>query len=151
MTYTQLKAVTPKNCTCANCPQFKDSHDEPNSRGWCLLFHKPARSTQALTQDCLSSLPSETEVEFDYCQYQPGDPVKLIEAHKHHTEWESFTVIGQKYNHNRFRSAQSYLNEPNWYICIASTEQPVPTPFWVAETEICPAEHSEFIDTGEVF
>ena len=134
--------------------KFKDYQD--NGRGLCTIFDQVYRKHHALTQDCLSSLPSETE-EFEaeedriYCTYKQGDRVKLIDSHKHHTEWESFIVVGQKHNYNRFRSDESYLNEPNWYIYIASTKQPVPVPFWVAETEICHSDHSAFIETEEVF
>ena len=154
ITQSQLQTKTPKACTCESCPVFKDYQD--NERGLCTIFDKVSKRHHALTQDCLSSLSSETE-EFEaeedrlYCNYQQGDRIKLIDSHKHHSEWESFIVIGQKHNHNRFRSDESYLNEPNWYIYIASTKQPVPVPFWVAETEICLANQSEFIETAEGF
>ena len=154
ITQSQIKTKTPKVCTCESCPAFKDYQD--NGRGLCTIFDQVSKRHHVLTQDCLSSLSSETEElepEEDriHCNYKQGDRVKLIDAHKHHTEWESFIVVGQKYNNQRFNSTESYLTQPDWYIYIASIKQPVPVPFWVAETEICHADHSAFIATEEVF
>lgn len=83
-TYTEFKTKTPKACTCESCPMFKDYQD--NGRGLCTIFDKVYRKHHALTQDCLSSLPSEIEefkAEEDrlYCNYQQGDSVKLIDSH----------------------------------------------------------------------
>ena len=156
MTYTAFKTEVPIACTCESCPQFKNYGDS-NGKGWCKLFEKPARSYHSLTQDCLTSLP-ETEDESElpeedrlYCKYQPNDTVKLIDLDKPHTEWESFTVVGYKHNDNRFETIESCLTQPEWYVYIFDPTQPIPVPFWVAETEICLAEHSEFIATVEVF
>ena len=145
MTQTKFKTKTPKACTCESCPMFKDYQD--NGRGLCKIFDKVSKRHHALTQDCLSSLPPETE----FCQYSENNQDKLIDKNKHHSEWETFIVLGQKYNKGRFDNDESYLNQPDWYIYIASTKQPVPVPFWVAETEICLADQSELIDIAEVF
>ncbi len=148
---------TPTACTCANCPQF-DDYGETRGRGLCKVFEKITYRHHALTQDCLTSLPSETkdevylpEEDIPYCKYQLGFCVKLIDSDKDHSEWESFTVVGHKYNHKRYESMESCLTQPEWYVYIVSTTQPIPVPFWVAETEICLAEYSQFIATVEVF
>ena len=145
-TQSQLQTKTPEACTCKRCHFFKDYH-EPNGRGWCLLFDKPARSNHALTKDCLSSLPPETE----FCKYSESDKVKLIDDKKHHSEWETFVVVGKKQNKNAFKTPKAYLTEPEWYILIATTDRLFNELKWVAETEICHANQSEFIETAEVF
>ncbi len=158
MTYnTAFKTEVPTVCTCSNCPQF-DDYGEPRDRGWCRLFNKPSRSHHSLSQDCLTSLESETEDEVYlpeedrlYCKYQPGVSVKLIDSDKDHIDWETFVVVGQKHNNKRYKTMESCLTQPEWYLYIVSTTQPIPAPFWVAETEICLAEYSEFIATVEVF
>ncbi len=156
MTYTQIQTKQPNACTCASCPKFHD-YGDPNGKGWCNLFNRPAAQHHALTADCLLNLPSQTtndtlpSEDRNYCKYQQGDLVKLIDSHKHHSDWESFIVIGQKYNANRFRSDESYLNEPTWYILIATVDRPIPDQYWKPETDICHEAHSEFIDTEEVF
>ncbi len=135
---------------------FRDYQD--NGRGLCKVFDQVTYRHHSLTQDCLTSLESETEDEVylpeedqDYCKYEPGDTVKLIDLDKDHTEWETFMVVGHKYNHKRYETIESCLTQPEWYVYIVSTTQPIPVPFWVAETEICLAEYSEFIATVEVF
>ncbi len=150
------KIPTPTACTCKSCPMFRDYQD--NGRGLCKVFDQVTYRHHSLTQDCLTSLESETEDEVylpeedqDYCKYEPGDTVKLIDLDKDHSEWESFTVVGHKYNDKRYENMESCLTQPEWYVYIVSTTQPIPVPFWVAETEICLAEHSEFIATVEVF
>ncbi len=155
MTYSQLKASTPTACTCSSCPMFRDYQD--NGRGLCKVFDQVTYRHHSLTQDCLTSLPEiEDQVclpeeDQDYCKYEPGVSVKLIDLEKDHSEWESFTVVGYKHNDNRYETIESCLTQPEWYVYIVSTTQPIPVPFWVAETEICLAEHSEFIATVEVF
>ncbi|MDJ0536451.1 MAG: hypothetical protein QNJ70_28835 [Xenococcaceae cyanobacterium MO_207.B15] len=155
MTDTAFKTKVPTACTCESCGMFSDYQD--NGRGLCKVFDKVTYRHHSLTQDCLTSLPdTEDEVylpeeDQDYCKYQPGDTVKLIDSDKDHSEWESFTVVGHKYNDKRYENMESCLTQPEWYVYIVSTTQPIPVPFWVAETEICLAEHSEFIATVEVF
>ncbi len=118
MTYTTLKTKTPKACTCESCPVFKDYED--NGRGLCQLFDVVSRRHHALTLDCLSSLPPETE----FCKYSESDKVKLIDKNKHHSEWETFVVVGQKQNKNAFKSTKAYLTEPEWYIFIVIVHSP---------------------------
>ena len=151
------KIPTPTACTCESCPEFND-FNEQRGRGLCKVFDQVTYRHHSLTQDCLTSLESDTEDEvylpeedLDICKYQAGDTVKLIDSFQPHTEWESFTVVGHKYNHKRYESMESCLTQPEWYVYIVSTTQPIPVPFWVAETEICLAEHSELIATVEVF
>ena len=146
MTYTVSHPTkTPKACTCEACPVFKDYGD--NGRGLCKVFDKVYRRHHALTLDCLSSLPPETE----FCKYSESDKVKLKKKNQHNSEWETFVVVGKKYNRNRFRSDESYLKEPTWYIFISTTDRLFNELKWVAETEICFANQSEFIETETVF
>ena len=152
MPQSQIQTQTPTQCTCTSCPKFKNFH-EPKGRGWCQVFDKVAYQHHQLTVDCQLNLPSvsTTDEEPDFCTYTEGDIVKLIDSHKHHSEWESFVVISKKYNHNRFLSDESYLNEPTWYVLIATIDKPIPDQYWKAETDLCHADHSAFIDTAEIF
>ena len=145
MAYTQLQTKTPEACTCEACPVFKDYQD--NGRGLCKIFDKVSRRHHTLTLDCLSSLPPETE----FCKYSEGSKVKLIDDKKHHSEWETFVVVGRKQNKNAFKTTKSYLTEPEWYVLIATIDKLFNELKWVAETEICFADHSAFIETEEVF
>jgi len=43
-----------KPTTCSTCPNFKD-FQEPNERGWCLLFDQQARKHHQQTNDCILS------------------------------------------------------------------------------------------------
>ncbi len=157
MTHTQIQTEVPTACTCESCPKFND-FNEQRGRGLCKVFDKVTYRHHSLTQDCLTSLSSDTEDEVclpeedqDYCKYEPGVSVKLIDSDKDHSEWKTFVVVGQKHNDKRYESMESCLTQPEWYVYIVSPQQPIPVTFWVAETEICLAEDSKFIATVEVF
>ena len=153
---SQIQTKLPTACSCASCPKFND-YGESNGKGWCNLFNRPAAQHHALTADCLLNLPPETdnedlpEEDRNICKYKQGSIVKLIDSQRHHTQWLSFIVVGQKYNPGRFRSDEAYLTEPNWYLLLAKVDQPTSNLNWVAETAICLAERAEFIETEEVF
>ena len=156
MTYTASKTKTPTQCTCASCPKFKDFH-EPNGRGWCEVFDKLAYQHHQLTVDCQLNLSPESEQDLIpeedklHCQFTEGNIVKLIDSKQDHNQWESFVVVGKKYNQGRFKTTESYLSEPTWYILIATIDRPIPDQYWKSETDICHADHSAFIETAEVF
>ncbi len=120
---TAFKTVTPTACTCSSCPMFRDYQD--NGRGLCKVFDQVTYRHHSLTQDCLTSLSSETEDEVylpeedqDYCKYQPGVNVKLIDLDKDHSEWKTFVVVGQKHNDKRYETIESSLTQPEWYVYI---------------------------------
>ncbi len=96
--------------------------------------------------------PIEPEEDLPPAEFDDGSIVKVIDEGEEHTEWSSFVVIGKKLNQQRFRSTQSFLNEPDWYYLLTSTS-PARTQhqFWVAEHEICHAHQSELIETAEIF
>ncbi len=151
---TQLK--TPTVLTCASCPMF-DNYNDPNGKGWCKAFDIAARANHTMTCDCLSRLRSESkqglipEEDRLLCQFNEGYKFKIIDSSKDHSQWESFVVVGKKYNQGRFKTTKSYLNEPTWYVLIATIDRPIPDQYWKAETDICHADHSGFIETEEVF
>ena len=152
MTHYQLQTKTPTTSTCASCPHF-DDFKEPNGRGWCMVFDRVAYQHHPFTQDCQLNLPTDTiaEEEQEFCKYREGDMVKVIDKYKDHSQWETFVVIGHRYNSNAFKTTKSYLTEPEWYILIATIDKPVIDKYWKAETQICHADHSAFIETEEVF
>ena len=156
MTYKASQPKTPTQCTCANCPMF-DNYHEPNGKGWCKAFDIAARTNHTMTCDCLSRLRSESKQDLIpeedrlHCQFNEGNIVKLIDSSKDHDQWENFVVVGRKYNQDRFKTTESYLNEPTWYVLIATVDKPIPDQYWKAETDICHADHSAFIETEEVF
>ena len=156
MPQSQIQTKTPAQCTCASCPMF-DNYNESRGKGWCKAFNIAARTNHTMTCDCLSRLRSESEQELIpeedrlHCQFTEGDIVKLIDSNKDHDQWESFVVVGRKYNQGRFKTTKSYLNEPTWYVLIATIDRPIPDQYWKPETDICHADHSAFIDTAEVF
>ncbi len=156
MPQSQIQTKTPAILTCANCPMF-DNYNSPNGKGWCRAFDIASRANHVMTCDCLSRLSSESKQDLIpeedrlHCQFTEGNIVKLIDSSKDHSQWESFVVVGKKHNQDRFKTTKSYLNEPNWYILIATIDRPIPDQYWKAETDICHADHSAFIDTEEVF
>ena len=56
------KIPTPTACTCESCPEFND-FNEQRGRGLCKVFDQVTYRHHSLTQDCLTSLSSETEDE----------------------------------------------------------------------------------------
>ena len=52
----QTTAVKPaaEGKTCSTCPNFND-FQEPNGRGWCLLFNQQARKHHQQTNNCVIS------------------------------------------------------------------------------------------------
>ncbi len=152
MPQSQIQTQIPAVCTCAKCTMF-----QKQGKQWCKLFDTPARCHHAMTSDCLSHLPPEInedlipEEDRLYCQFTEGNIVKLIDSSKDHNQWENFVVVGKKYNSGRFKTTESYLEEPTWYVLIATVDRLIPDQYWKAETDICHADHSEFIETVEVF
>ena len=107
----------------------------------------PSQIEQEPTQDFQ---PIEPEEDLPHSEFDDGSIVKVIDREEEHTEWSSFVVIGKKLNQHRFRSTQSFLNEPNWYYLLTSPAR-TQHQFWVAENEICHAHQSELIETADIF
>ena len=159
---TQSIVVKPasQTNTCDQCPHFQDFH-EPNGRGWCELFDRMAKQHHQRTHDCdLTSSLEPTDIELPeedlpHSEFEAESIVKVIDSEEHHTEWATFIVVAKKLNTERYRSTESYLNEPQWYYQLAAIpyEPTYPhsrtsQPFWVAETDICHFDQSHLIETS---
>jgi hypothetical protein len=180
MTYIAEKTTVPTS-TCSQCTHFQDFH-EPNGRGWCHLFEQSARQTHQRTNDCdlhaqvqvkgkkaqrekgevnsfnpyplpLSLERSELDpLDAPHSRFAVESVVKIIDPDEHHTEWAAFVVIGRQYNTGRYRSTESYLNEPEWYYQLANMEyEETFEPLWVADNEICAFDESHNICTEDIF
>ena len=141
---------------CKNCQSFEDYH-EANGRGWCRIFNLVVREHHQTTNDCLTNGAIIQDPSYpDWELNQPksdlavGDRVKLIESSKEHTQWTVYTVIGQRYNHQRYRYLDAYCNEPEWYYQIISNQKGS-KPFEVKENDVCLCQMSHLISTEEIF
>ena len=142
MTQTTSK-ITQLPTSCANCPQFDDYQDN-RKRGWCNLYNHFAKEHHPFTRDCQLNLLDEEDILRS--EYEPRNLVKLIDSALDHTEWSTFIVVGKKYNPNRYRNTDTYLNQADWYYRLATREQPQISQVWVAEDEICHYSQSHIIN-----
>jgi hypothetical protein len=136
--------------TCSQCPHF-NNYQEPNGRGWCNLFDQAARTHHQRTNDC-DTFANEDPLNVPHARFALDSIVKVIDPQEHHTEWATFMVIGRKYNHERYRSTESYLSEPAWYYQLVTANYN--TSFqssWLAENDLCLFDESHLIETEEIF
>ncbi|VEP17124.1 hypothetical protein H1P_5510004 [Hyella patelloides LEGE 07179] len=142
MTQTQL-LTTALPTSCSGCPQFNDYQDS-RSRGWCSLFNSVSFKHHPFTRDCQLNFPDEEDILRS--EHEVGSLVKLIDSALDHTQWSTFIVVGKKYNPNRYRNTETFLNQTDWYYRLATTEQALLSQIWVAEDEICHYDQSHIIN-----
>ena len=138
--------------TCSTCQYFNDYHDA-YGKGWCELFDRNTKSHHTKTDDCFySSQAEKSELDLPDSPYQVGSIVKVIDEHENHQQWAIFEIVECKYNPKLYQSAESYLNQTQWYYRLENVDGRIPyAPIWVMENEICHFDQSSNVCTEEVF
>jgi hypothetical protein len=134
---------------CSDCQHFENFHER--ERGWCHLFEHQAKTFHLKTDDCVTNASSQLDQ--PHPEYKIGSIVKVIDKDEHHTEWAVFEIVESKYNHNLYRSQESYLNEVAWYYRLAARQDvnAIEPSLWIAENEICPFNLSHNVCTQDIF
>ena len=77
-----------------------------------------------------SAFPNEEIIDpydLPHSEYEVGSIVKVIDKDEHHSEWGVFEVIERKYNQSLYQSAETYLQQPQWYYRLSLTIRQVPS------------------------
>lgn len=137
--------------TCSQCNHFHD-YQEGSGKGWCNLFEVAARKHHLRTNDC-DLYADKDPIDAPHARFAQGSVVKIIDSIEHHSEWSTFVVVARKYNHELYRSTESYLSEPDWYYLLTNPnyESTYDERLWVTETEICLFDESHLISTENIF
>jgi hypothetical protein len=137
--------------TCSQCSHFND-YKQAGGRGWCRLFDQFAKTHHQRTNDCDLFADSDP-LDTPHPRFAIESIVKVIDPDEHQTEWASFVIIGRQYNHELYRTTESYLSEAAWYYWLInpSYESTYGERLWVAENEICLSDESHLISTQDIF
>ena len=109
---------------CSGCPNFT-SFNGSRGRGLCQYRDQVVFEHHQSTNECLYSLEKKSKQylqsfeqpeDIPYCEFQPGQLVKVIDLDEpNHNEWATFKIFTKIINYKRFSSSGSYL-EPDWLI-----------------------------------
>lgn len=108
----EAEPQTPIASKCINCVSFTNFNSD--GRGWCQIFDLPAKTHHQMTNDCILNgaialVDPEAELNRPHCEFQVGDPVKMINDSIIHKLWTKHTVIKIKCNPNLYQNLDTYL------------------------------------------